>query len=57
MRNRLCLFLILLLFCEVSCVQAASITANTDTVTATDVPENSTLLVGLFRENTHYFYL
>ncbi|MCC8160236.1 MAG: hypothetical protein LIO53_02785 [Oscillospiraceae bacterium] len=52
MRNRLCLILILLLFCGVSCVQAASITANTDTVTATDVPENSTLLVGLFRDNT-----
>lgn len=53
MKYRLC-FLLMLLFmlCGTCFVQAASITATTDTVTVLDASENTTLLVGLYHKNT-----
>lgn len=52
MKYKLCFVSVLLFLLGGACfVQAASITATSDAVTATDAPENATLLVGLYQES------
>ncbi len=51
MKGKLCFVITLLLLFGMSNAWAASITADSDTVTANDVPENAVLMVGLYRDS------